>query len=423
MAGSADRIPNTTNWRAWFRFALVSLIFFHITAATFTSLGVALPFMIQDLAWSWANAGLGFSVLAFMVGITGRLPAWVMQRFGIGACFGLGGLALVIGFVLLAVAQALPMYFIGAAFAGLGYTLCAPVPGVAVLNRSFPRRRSFAIGAYMTIGGLGGVAGPLIVTSVVGITGTWRAHWWLLAGSIALLAVIALAMFRGEKESKAHYEQPQADRSQKDRVFVTTHDWELKDVVKTPQYCIIVVAYTVTLFVGLTTNSWAVTHMGNLEIAIGVAAGAMSAQALVNALSRAFGGALAAWIDPKWLLASALLAGVVGMAALASADNPVAIALFSFGEGYSFGMCLFATTILLVNYFGPREAPKTLGTMHVITTVGMVGPVLGGFVADRFGGFAGLFQVYALILFACLVATVLMKPPRPPEIPRSRSVA
>ncbi len=419
MASSADTSMPTADWRAWSRFALVSIIFFHITAATFTSLGVALPFMIEELAWSWANAGLGFSVLAFMVGISGRLPAWVMQRFGIGASFGLGGLAMVIGFGLLAVAEALPMYFAGAACAGLGYTLCAPVPGVAVLNRSFPRRRSFAIGAYMTIGGLGGVAGPLIVTTVVGLTGTWRAHWWLLAGSIALLAAIALFMFRGEKESRANYDQAQVTAGPKKRVFVTTHDWELKDVIKTPQYFVIVVAYTVTLFVGLTTNSWAVTHMGTLGVAITVAAAAMSAQALVNALSRAFGGALASWIDPKWLLASALLAGIIGMTALASADNPFAIALFSFGEGYSFGMCLFATTILLVNYFGPREAPKTLGTMHVITTIGMVGPVLGGLFADWFGGFAGLFRVYALILFGCLVATLLMKPPRPPELERS----
>ena len=65
------------------------------------------------------------------------------------------------------------------------------------------------------------------------------------------------------------------------------------------------------------------------------------------------------------------------MLALSAADNMIAVALFVVGEGYGFGMCLFTTTMLLVNYYGPKEAPKTMGTMHSITT----GPCWGRFSA------------------------------------------
>lgn len=406
----------TILWRSWWNFALVSLIFFHITASTFTSLGVALPFMIRELSWSWSQAGIGFSLLAFMVGIAGRLPSWTLRKFGTRATFGIGGVTMAAGFGLLATTSSLNQYFVGAALAGLGYTLGAIVPGVAVINRWLPHRRSFAIGAYMTIGGLGGVAGPLIVTVVEAVSGSWRFHWWSMAASIFFLAVLAVLTLGGRPGQTTGELAPQAlgEEKHSNRVFKTSREWHFRDVLRTPQYFVIVAAMTMTLFGGVTTNSWAVTHMGNLGIPITTAAGALSAHAFINSFSRAFGGALATWVDPKWLLVSALAAETMGMIALSLADNMTAIVLFSFGEGYGFGMCLFATAILLVNYYGPDEAPKTMGTMHLITTVAMFGPVLGGVVADRFGSFAGLFRGYALVLLLCLTMVALMRPPALP---------
>jgi OFA family oxalate/formate antiporter-like MFS transporter len=400
-------------WRSWLKFALVSLIFFQITAATFTSLGVALPFMIEEMEWSWSSAGLGFSVLSFMVGIAGRIPSWTLRKFGTRATFGIGAAVMAGGFALLATTNDLNQYFVGAALAGLGYTLCSIVPGVAVINQWLPHRRSFAIGAYMTIGGLGGVAGPLIVTGVVATTGSWRTHWWLMAASIAALGVIALLSLRSHPQhAEGESDSALSAEKRSGNVYMTRFEWHFRDVLRTPQYYVIVAAMTMTLFGGVTTNSWAVTHMGNLGIAIAIAAGALSAHALINSASRAFGGALATWVDPKWLLVSALAAEIIGMLALSSADNMTTIVLFVLGEGYGFGMCLFSTTILLVNYYGPKEAPKTMGTMHMITTLAMLGPVLGGFVADSFGSFSGVFRAYAVLLFICLVAVALMQPPK-----------
>ncbi len=398
---------------AWWKFALVSLIFFHITAATFTSLGVALPFMIEELSWSWSNAGIGFSLLSFMVGITSWVPAFTMRRFGTRATYGIGGTLMAIGFALIATTPGLVQYLVGASIAGTGYTLCATVPGVAVINHWLPQRRSFAIGAYMTIGGLGGVAGPLIVTGLVAATGTWRSHWWAMCISIALLTLLAILTLRSANNSTDSADAPpkQKERLSK-KVFVTATQWRLKEVLRTPQYYVIVAALTVTTFGGVTTNTWAVTHMGTLGVTVAVAAAALSTHALINAFSRLFGGAMASWIDPKWLLASALAAEVIGMLALTVADSPLTIGLFVAGEGYGFGMCFFATTVLLVNYYGPDEAPKTMGTMYLVTTIAMIGPALGGYVADTFGSFESVFQGYAIVMFICLIAVLLMRPPQ-----------
>ena len=406
-------LPTNIVRRGWINFALVSLLFFQVTAATFASLGVALPFMIEEMSWSWSGAGLGFSMLSFMVGIASRIPSWTLTKMGARATFGIGGVIMVIGLSLMATTTGLGQYVVGAGLAGLGYTSCALIPGVAVINQWLPHRRSIAIGAYMMIGGLGGVAGPFFVTSAVAATGSWRWHWWLMAGLIGVLTVLAVALLKSRPASADEDAKPElAAETHSDNVYMTRFEWHFKDVIRTPQYYIIVAAMTMTLFGGVTTNSWAVSHMGNLGILVAIAAGALSAQALVNSSSRAFGGILATSVDPKWLLVSALAGEIIGMLALSYADNMTMIVLFAIGEGYGFGMCMFATTILLLNYYGPKEAPKTMGTMYLITTVAMFGPVLGGYIADRYGGFAGVFQSYAVVLAIILVAVVSMRPPR-----------
>jgi len=167
-----------------------------------------------------------------------------------------------------------------------------------------------------------------------------------------------------------------------------------------------------TLLCVLTSSSWAFTHMGTLGVSASVAAGVLSADGAVSALSRALGGALATRIDPKRLLVAALVGETIGMAALSVADNWVAIIIFAVADGFGFGMCFFATAMLLVNYFGPSDNPEIFGTFNLITTAAMIGPATAGFFADKFGGFAGVFQGYVAVMLLIVVITATMRPPR-----------
>lgn len=403
-------------WRRWLLFGVASVTFFHITGATFTSLGVVLPHMIEALSWSMTEAGAGFTLLALLTGLASTVPAWTLRRLGAKATYGLGGAIMVAGFILLALADGLQAYFLGAALLGLGFPLCATVPGVHLLNNWLPDRRSFAIGAYMTIGGLGGVAGPLVATGIINAaTGAWRVHWWVMAAVSLALALAALATVKtapGRPAAGGPEEEETPGERHSNKVYQSGENWSLREALRTPAYYVIVAAMTMTLFCGVTMNAWTVAHLGGLGVPAAIAAGALSAQAAVNALSRLAGGALATRIDPKWLLASGLLAEAIGMLALAVADDPFSIALFAIAEGYGFGMCLFATTVLLINYFGPKNNPELLGALNLITTVAMLGPVAGGLVGDRLGGVAILFQGYALLLLIIFMLALLMKPPR-----------
>ena len=401
-------------FKRWWLFAIASLFFFFITAATFSSLGVALPYMIEEYSWSWSEAGTGFSLLALMVGLAGALPAWTIRRFGIKATYLTGSAVMACGFILIAAGTGLYRYWAGAGLLGVGFALCATVPGIRLINGWLPERRSFAIGLYMTLGGLGAVAGPPAVTLIVSSTDSWRLHWWTMTAAVLALMLLAGAFIteRDAGNDGADAADPSQEEKTSDKVFKTKTDWRYRDALRTPQYYVIVAALTLTLLCTLTMNSWAFTHLGMLGVSTALATLALSADGAVNALSRALGGLLATRIDPKWLLVAALVGEMFGMLALSVADNPVALAIFAVGEGFGFGMCFLATALLLLNYFGEKDNPELLGAMNFLTTAAMVGPVLAGYIAGKAGGFSMVFQLNAALLLIIIICVAAMKPPQ-----------
>ena len=254
---------------------------------------------------------LAFSLLSFMVGITGWLPAITLRKFGTRLTYGIGGGLMAVGFALMATTDGLTQYLVGAAVAGVGYTLCANRSRscryqslVAATSLDCHRRlhdhrwfgrRSGAVDRHGNRCGHGNLANPLV--------GDGRLNYRADAAGIGNLE---------ERRKAGPGTNPRAKMRTPIPVGLATSgslllgaQWTLPEVLRTPQYYIIVAGLTMTLFGGVTMNTWAVTHMGNLGIAVAVAAAALSTHALINAFSRAVGGALAAWVDPKWLLASA----------------------------------------------------------------------------------------------------------------------
>jgi MFS family permease len=399
MATSATR---------WLLFAVISAIYFTISAATFSSLGIVLPYMISELSWSWSQAGTGFSLLALLVGLASALPAWTIRRFGIAATYGIGGAIMVVGFGLLALTSGIYSYLVAASMLGLGFALCAVVPAVYLLNGWMPDNRSAVIGAYFTVGGLGAVAGPLAANGFMAATHSWRLYWWTMAAAMLVLTLLALIFVKSPPVAAAA-----AGGEAQDRVRGNQRDWRFREAIRTPQYWVISLSMTATLLCVLTTSSFAPAHLTSLGISTGVAATVLSTNGAVGALSRYLGGALATRIDPKWLLVAGALGEGIGMAALSVADNHLALGIFAVSEGFGFGMCLLATTVLLVNYFGPSENPEIYGTFNLITTLAMVGPYIGGLIKDIFGGFGGLFQGCALCMLLIVAMVVAMRPPTP----------
>jgi MFS family permease len=388
-------------FRPWLTLGLMSALFFIITAATFSALGLVLPVMVAELGWNWTSAGFGFTLLGFFCGITSAVPATLIRRFGVRANLLAGVAVMAAAFLCLARTHGLPLYFIGAALAGLGYTLVDSVRGTWLLSRLFARP-AFPFGLFFTIGGLGGVAGPLIYVQVIGMTGHWRSYWLVMGALVVVLGALAALLVDARTDVGAGAEADPA---------ISTEGWGFRDALQTRQFWIIAAAYAAFLFCGITANSVSVAHLMQHGVAPLVAGGIMSVEALVNSAARLAGGILSRFVSARALLAAALVSLVVGLLALSVARDLPMMLLYAAGIGAGFGLANFAATILLLDYYGRGPYLELFSAVNLISTIGAVAPTLAGFTRDQTGAFTPFLVGLAVLVGLVMLAVALMRAP------------
>jgi len=390
----------------WLTLALMSALFFIITAVTYASLGLALPAMVAELHWSWTEAGTGFGLLGLFNGITSAVPATLIRRFGARACLLAGSAVMALAFLCLARTDGLILYFAGASLAGLGFTLLDSVPGTYLLSRLFARP-SFSFGLFFTVGGLGGVAGPLLYLLVTGQSANWRMYW-LVAGALVVLTGIAAALLVDAKTDVGGSGEGDPD--------ISTETWTVRAVLQTRQFWIIAAAYAAFLFCGITANTVSVAHLTQHGVAAAIAISMMSVEGLLNSGARLAGGILTRFVGAKTLLAVSLACLVIGLLALAQARDVPMMLVYAAGIGIGYGLTFFAATILLLDYFGRGPYLELFATVNLIATVGAVAPTLAGLTRDQTGSFTPFFLGLSVLVALVLLAVITMRRPHPRRV-------
>jgi MFS family permease len=397
-------------YRKWLILLAVSFMFLFVTGATFTSLGVVLFTMMSELHWSHAAGGICFSVLGLTCGLASPLPTIIMDRLGTRLTMFLGSLVLAVSFALAAVAHGLVPFVVATGLMGIGFTLVGTIPGVHIVAAWFPARRDTAIGMYLLSGGMGGVVGPAAVTLIVGLSGSWRLHWLVMAitalvGGLFSLAVVADAAPEPDRPA------PATDARRKSGVFRNAQDWSCRQAVATPQFALIAATMILTLMCTITVNSATVAHLAARGMSPGFGASVLALQALAATLAKGASGPIGERYEPRLLLGGGLFCQAVGMIALSLATDQFAAYGFAVFFGLGWGAAYFAANVLVINYFGRREAPRILASVWLLSTVATGGPLVAGVIADRFGTYSPVFNVSAALLLIAAGAVAVIRPP------------
>jgi MFS family permease len=392
----------------WVTFAALSLLFFLVSAGTFSTLGVVLPAMVRELGWNWKQAGLGYTLLGVTCGLTSVAAAASVRRIGVRGTILAGGAMLVAGFGTLACAANVWAYYIATSVIGVAFSFSTTVAGTHVLTAIF-KRQSTVIGAYFTIGALGGVAGPLVYVGIAPLAG-WRAFWWVFTAAAAVLAVFAAAA------SPDRIDHGQADETTHDLADPTQliqhlGDWTVRRALATSQFYVVVGAYTMYLLINTTAHGFAVEHLIERGISQTAGAAMLSIEALIGAGISVIGGVVGEKVKPKILLVVCMISLIIGMTALGLAHGYAMMAVYAVGVGIGYGLSFVAATMLLLTYFGKRAYLELYSIMCLISTAAAIGPAVGGWARDTLGSFEGVFYLCALAALVMLVATAFMKTP------------
>ncbi len=405
-------------FRAWLSLAGFGLLLFLITAVTYSSLGVVLPAMVTELGWNWTQAGLGFTLVGVFTGASSFIPAYLIRKFGVRPTLLAGTAVMAAGLACAGLTHGVGLYWFGCALMGLGYQMMALIPGTHVLAAVF-QRRATVFGIYFTFGSLGGVAGPWMVQASNWLFhGDWRAFWFAAAAVAVAVGALCTALTGDRawlaRRSVVTDAEVAAEASKPaGRIYRSAVDWTVKAAVRTPQYYVLLAAYFGHLLIGVTVASLAVAHMTELGVAATTAGAMLSVEALVQTAGRVVGGALGDRMDPKHILVFALGALVVGSGALSVAHSYPMMILYAVGVGLGFGLTSLVVTVLLLNYFGRRHNLEIFSLTCLVGAVSALGPVIGGAMRDRLGGFSPTFELFAGLIFVLFVAAAFMRPPRP----------
>ncbi len=377
--------------------AATGILYLIMMGSTFSSLGVVIPHIIKTLQLNFAEAGFGFTLLALAAGTSSMLPSLTIKQWNVRVTLALGVLTMMLAYAVLAVCWNALTYDLGALLLGIGFSLIGAVPGLHILGGWEERKRPLVFGAYLAMGGLGGLLWPSIVELVIGLLGDWRAYWWFMIALMAVAGTASLAVVR-ERPAEAAADE-------------AATGWTLWEALRTPQFYIVGGAIAATYLVATIVNAFTVSHLTLIGVAMAVALVTFSIQSACHAVFPLLMGGIAERVGVRALLVFGLAIQAVGMTALAVGSSFPALIVFAVGAGGGYGTIFLATTLSLQEYFGRRNYAQIFGANQLFTTISVIGPLIAGRVADVTGRFDISFGGCVVMLLVAAAAAAALRPP------------
>ena len=375
------------------------------------SFGVFLQPMADTLGWSRGEISIA-STLAFLwMGVGGFVWGSLYDRFGARVVVLLGGLLQGAGLVIASQAQSLPI-FLAAYGTAVGLAAGAVyVPLTAATSSWFTRHRSLAVSLVS--------AGLALGTTVIAPFARWLivTHDWRFAmmslGFIAWAVILPAALLlRPAPAAEAGPAAASSDKSAPATSMPAT-SMTVAQALKTPVFWSLALAN----FACCAAHSGPIFHMVSYAADCGVApltaATVLGAAGLAALTGRIICGLLADRTGAKRTLVACLSLQAVAIALYLAARDLDTLYAVSMLFGFSYGGAMPLYAILVREYFPAKIMGGVFGVVAMISTLGMaLGPPVGGWLFDHFGGYGWLYVASSAIGVAGALIALTVQPHR-----------
>lgn len=363
------------------------------------SFGILMPFMRDSLAISYEQAGiLGTSTSIGYLGLV--LFAGIMaSKWGSKRLVVIGTLLVAGGLFYLFIVDSFGTALIGMFILGIG-TAFTYTPLVNIVVGWFPKQRGMMIG--FLVSGLG--IGTLISSSLIPYFTDWFAEdgWrylWLLFGLISLVSSVFAFFILKDPPIPL-------------RVKGKKEDSLVRDVYLHKSVLLVAVIYGFIGFAYLIPQSFLFSFILEANIQSYTAGKVMALGGFMSIFSGPLWGAISDHIGRKKALLITLFLGSFSM--LIAVVFPVKLGFFisQFLWGITVVGMLSLIQALSTEQIHPSFAPVALGYVTVYFASGqLLGPALGGWMADHLGGIeAALLLCFSLLMAGFLLSTRLRSP-------------
>jgi len=363
--------------------------------------GAYLAVLADEQGWSKTALSGAAALQQMEVALLGPVLGWLLDRFGPKGFVRAGVVVFGTGLCLLSQVHSLPAFYGAFIVIALGSSLCGFFPLNVALIHWFERKRARALSA-MSIGlAFGGIAVPLVASSLT--TFGWRSTA-LASGIFAIAVGLPLAMvIRNRPEDHGEVVDGMAEETpSKNPVFEkedATRDFTAREALRTPAFWLLSLGHGFALFVVHAVSVHAITH---LKEGLGYSVAAAS---LVISLVTIFqiGGVLLGWaigdrFKKRLIAAACMLAHALGLILLTFATSTPMVIAFAVLHGTAWGLRGPFMQAIRADYFGRSAIGMILGLSFMIIVVGQVGgPIIPGIFADVTGDYRVGFTILAVL--------------------------
>jgi len=390
--------PRPRIFYGWIVVACVHVLLFTIfgVAYSFSSFFGALQ---SEFAASRAATSFAFSLSIFLYFLVGVLAGTVADRTHVRWVTGFGILALATGIALAAQATSLTWFYLAY---GLGVGIgvgCAYVPSIAAVQPWFVKRRGLAAGIASAGIGLGTLVGPLAAAALIARVG-WRDTLELLAAATLLLGLCTLFLEKSPRVMGLH---PDNDASSE--VNLALSGMSLAEGLRSREFRLLFLSGLAMSAAQFMPFVHLARHAIDRGFAPATAASLLGLIGIGSFIGRFFLTGVADRVGNRNMLAASYAGMGVAFAwwwlSLALPPSFVALALFAFVFGASYGAMVGVLPPLCMAYFGGRALAGIIAMVYFAAGIGgLISPTFAGWMFD-------LTQTYAVPVVVGILANAV----------------
>ncbi|HEV8523396.1 MAG TPA: OFA family MFS transporter [Terriglobales bacterium] len=373
----------------------------------------------KEFGWKRAQTSNIFTIAVVVFGLSFILAGRLQDKKGPFYISLVGGLLVSIGFFLCRYTTDLTYLYVcfgvlGGIGNGFGYA--TPIP---VMAKWFPDRRGLAVGlAVAGYGGGSAIFGPLANLYLIPNYG-WRTTFAVLGGIFLVMTVTGAFLL---KNPPAGYRPPGWTPAPAAKAAGTAYDFTPGEVLRTPAFYLMWIAYALGTSAGLMVISQLVPFAKS----VGIGSAALATMGLVvGAAGNASGRILSGWMSD----AIGRLNQLRLMIALSALTMPI---LYHVGGNVSllyvvvfvvywcYGTQVSVNASTTSDFWGTKNAGVNYGLLFTAWGVaGIIGPRIGGVLFDKYKDYKMAFYTAAILAAVALVCELLAKRPEVPAHARA----
>jgi len=376
----------------------------------------------EEFGWTRADVSVVFMVLVAVFGLTFIAGGRLQDKLGPTRVSFIGATLNAIGFFMAGYTTSIGwmVFWLGiVAATGQGFGYATPIP---VMSKWFPDRRGLAVGlAVAGYGGGSAIFGPLGGNWLIPAYG-WRTTFFVFGVIFFIMGMFATWMLQNPP---AGYKPEGWQPAPATRVAATKYEFNPSEVVKTPGFYFMWVAYALGTSAGLMVISQLVPFARQQGHSIEIATTAIFVGAIGSAAGRILSGWMSDALGRLNVLRLMIAVSALSMFLLYHVGASAAALYFMvFVIYWCYGTQLSVNASTAADFWGTKNVGVNYGLLFTAWGVaGLIGPRIGGRMYDIYGNYQYAFYTGAVITIIALVSEFIARRPAEPEMAPAKATS